>query len=114
MRGAEYYGLKILLDSPTEGIYDLHPERYNTDPGSEFASDAFTGMFKESGIMLSTDGLARVGGATRTPDKISANNEPIGAFSRLLMVMERYPDLKSNQNFLNKNMMNVLNITCHC
>ena len=31
---------------------------------------------------------------------ISANNELSGALGRLLLVVERYPDLKSNQNFL--------------
>lgn len=29
------------------------------------------------------------------------NNELSGALSRLLMVVERYPDLKANQNFIN-------------
>lgn len=30
-----------------------------------------------------------------------SNNELSGALSRLLMVVERYPDLKANQNFIN-------------
>lgn len=47
-----------------------------------------------------TNARAKVGQAGSVPDKISANNELTGALSRLLVVVEKYPDLKANQNFL--------------
>ncbi|OPY86475.1 MAG: LemA family protein [Smithella sp. PtaU1.Bin162] len=47
-----------------------------------------------------TNARAKVGGAGNVPDKIAANNELTGALSRLMVVVERYPDLKSNQNFM--------------
>jgi len=43
---------------------------------------------------------AKVGGATTIPDKIAANNQLTAALGRLLLVVERYPEIKSNQNFL--------------
>ena len=47
-----------------------------------------------------TNARSKVGGAGNVPDKIAANNELSGALSRLMVVVERYPDLKANQNFL--------------
>lgn len=43
---------------------------------------------------------SRVGGASNIPDKIKANNELTSALSRLMVVMEAYPQIKSDQNFL--------------
>ena len=47
-----------------------------------------------------TEARSKVGGAANIPDKIKANNELSGALSRLLLVVERYPELKANQNFI--------------
>ncbi len=47
-----------------------------------------------------TKARAKVAGAGSIEGKIAANNELSSALARLLVVVERYPDLKANQNFM--------------
>ena len=47
------------------------------------------------------DARAKLGGAQTTEDKIAAANEETSALSRLLVIAENYPQLKSDQQFLN-------------
>ena len=59
----------------------------------------------EEGVLTEvTKARASVAGATSTDDKIAANNQLSSALSRLLVVVESYPDLKANQNFLSLRM----------
>lgn len=47
-----------------------------------------------------TEARSKVGQATTVPEKVEANNQLTAALGRLLVVAERYPELKANQNFL--------------
>ena len=51
-------------------------------------------------LMQVTESRARVGSAQTTEDRMAANNELSSSLSRLLVVVEAYPDLKANQNFI--------------
>ena len=46
------------------------------------------------------DARASYAGAKNVNEKVSAANNLEGALSRLLVIVENYPDLKSSQNFL--------------
>ena len=106
-----YNGL-VSLDEETNGKWaqvesayqrraDLIPNLVNTVKGyADFEKETLTGVIearsKATGITVDANNL--------TPEAIanfqSAQGELSGALSRLLVTVERYPDLKANQNFL--------------
>lgn len=47
-----------------------------------------------------SDARAKLAGSTTTEEKLEANDELSSAISRLLVVVENYPDLKASQQFL--------------
>src|SRR4029079_9554306 len=55
---------------------------------------------EKSVIQSVADARAALGGARTPAEKIAANSQLDSALSRLLVVVENYPNLKSNENFL--------------
>jgi LemA protein len=80
------------VENQLQRRYDLIPNYVETVKG-------YAAHEKEVFLRV-TEARSKVAGAGSIQDKIEANNQLSSALSRLLLVVERYPDLKANANFI--------------
>lgn len=80
------------VENQLQRRYDLIPNYVETVKG-------YAAHEKEVFVKV-TEARSRVSTASSINDKIEANNQLSSALARLLLVVERYPDLKANTNFI--------------
>lgn len=79
------------IDTQLQRRSDLIPNLVNTVKGyASQETDIFTSI---------ADARSKLAGATNITDQANADNDLSNALSRLLVIVENYPDLKSSENF---------------
>jgi len=79
------------IDTQLQRRSDLIPNLVNTVKGyATQEKSIFTDI---------ANARSKLAGATNVSDKANADSDLSGSLSRLLVIVEAYPDLKSNQNF---------------
>lgn len=97
------YNSLISMDESVKGAWaqveNQLQRRYDLIPNYVETVKGYAAHEKEVYVEV-TEARSRVAGATTVSDKIQANNQLSSALSRLLVVVERYPELKANTNFI--------------
>jgi len=97
------YNSLVTLDESVKGAWaqveNQLQRRYDLIPNYVETVKGYAAHEKEVFVKV-TEARSKVGGSANISDKIKANNQLSAALSRLLLVVERYPDLKANTNFI--------------
>ena len=97
------YNSLVTMDESVKGAWaqveNQLQRRYDLIPNYVETVKGYAAHEKEVFVKV-TEARSRVAGAGNISDKIQANNSLSSALSRLLVVVERYPELKANTNFI--------------
>ena len=97
------YNSLVTLDEAVNGYWaqveNVLQRRYDLIPNLVETVRGYASLESEV-LTRVTEARSRVGGAGTPSDRIQAEGELSSALSRLLMVVENYPQLKANQNFI--------------
>ena len=97
------YNSLVTMDETVKGAWaqveNQLQRRYDLIPNYVETVKGYAAHEKEVFVKV-TEARSKVAGAGNIDEKIQANNQLSSALSRLLVVVERYPELKANTNFI--------------
>lgn len=97
------YNSLVAMDESVKGAWaqveNQLQRRYDLIPNYVETVKGYAAHEKEVFVKV-TEARSKVAGAGSIDEKIQANNQLSSALSRLLVVVERYPELKANTNFI--------------
>jgi LemA protein len=97
------YNSLVTMDESVKGAWaqveNQLQRRYDLIPNYVETVKGYAAHEKEVFLKV-TEARSKVAGAGSINEKIQANNQLSSALSRLLVVVERYPELKANNNFI--------------
>ena len=97
------YNSLVTMDEAVKGAWaqveNQLQRRYDLIPNLVETVKGYAAHEREVFVQV-TEARSKVAGAKSINDKIEANNGLSAALGRLLLVVERYPELKANTNFI--------------
>ncbi|MBC7185743.1 MAG: LemA family protein [Calditrichaeota bacterium] len=103
LRGCSTYNALVSTDEEVKAAWaqveNQYQRRYDLIPNLVETVKGYAAHERETLIAV-TEARAKVGQARTPQEVIEANDQLSSALARLLVVVERYPELKANENFI--------------